>query len=191
MFADELADLKDRYPARFALIHVLSREAGALSGRLDAELVGRLVDGVVGAADAWFLCGPHGMVTDAQKALAARDVPDSAVHVELFYVEPAPVARDVVDSPAGLTATVVLDGRTSLVPIGPGERVLDAALRVRPELPFACRGGVCATCRARVVAGQVRMERNYALDASELDAGYVLTCQAHPCGAGLVLDYDA
>jgi ring-1,2-phenylacetyl-CoA epoxidase subunit PaaE len=191
MFADELADLKDRFCDRFSLAHVLSREAGALSGRLDAELVGRLADAVVGPADAWFLCGPHGMVTDAQRALAERAVPPDAVHVELFYVEPTPIPRVAAAEETGLTVTVLLDGRTSEVPVAAGERVLDAALRVRPELPFACRGGVCATCRARLLAGEVRMDRNYALEPDELAAGYVLTCQSHPCGAGVVLDYDA
>lgn len=189
MFADELADLKDRYGERFSMLHVLSREAGALSGRLTPELIARLVDGVVGPADEWFLCGPHGMVTGAQQVLASRGA--GPVHVELFFVEPAPVERAAALDAPGLTVTVTLDGRTSVVPVAAGERVLDAALRVRPELPFACRGGVCATCRARVVAGEVRMERNYALDPGELAAGYVLTCQSHPCAPGVRLDYDA
>ncbi|MCW2503928.1 MAG: phenylacetate-CoA oxygenase/reductase, PaaK subunit, partial [Actinomycetia bacterium] len=86
---------------------------------------------------------------------------------------------------------VRLDGRESLVDVSPGERILDAALRIRPELPFACKGGVCSTSRARVTDGEVRMDRNYALEPSELAAGYVLTCQSHPVTAELTVDYDA
>jgi ring-1,2-phenylacetyl-CoA epoxidase subunit PaaE len=90
----------------------------------------------------------------------------------------------------GAEATIVLDGRSSTVTVAPGERVLDAALRVRPELPYACKGGVCSTCRARLVSGEVAMARNYALEADEVAAGYVLTCQSTPVTDRLVIDYD-
>ncbi|MER7164599.1 1,2-phenylacetyl-CoA epoxidase subunit PaaE [Micromonospora sp. NPDC000207] len=197
MFAEELADLKDRYPTRLHLVHVLSRELGespVLSGRIDAERLTRLLDTVVpaDAIEEWFLCGPYGMVTDARAVLAGRGVPDTAVHTELFHVDapPEPVRR-VEDRAAGAEVTIVLDGRSSRIAMGAGERVLDAALKVRPELPYACKGGVCSTCRAKVVDGAVTMARNYALEPDEVAAGYVLTCQSTPTTNTLTIDYDA
>lgn len=102
-----------------------------------------------------------------------------------------PVRADrASDAPAEATVTIVLDGRESTVTMGSDERVLDAALRVRPELPYACKGGVCSTCRARLVSGEVVMAQNYALEPAELAAGYVLTCQSSPVSEQLVVDYD-
>jgi ring-1,2-phenylacetyl-CoA epoxidase subunit PaaE len=197
MFADELADLKDRYPTRLHLVHVLSREpqdAALLSGRLDADRLRALLDTVVDGStvDEWFLCGPYGMVTDARAVLAERGVPDQAVHSELFHVEdsPAPVRR-VAESEGDAEVTILLDGRASTFRMGRGERVLDAALKVRGELPYSCKGGVCSTCRAKIVDGRVTMARNYALEPDELAAGYVLTCQSSPTTPHLTLNYDA
>jgi ring-1,2-phenylacetyl-CoA epoxidase subunit PaaE len=195
MFLDELADLKDRYPTRFQLIHVLSQEAGALApGRLSADSLQRILKGAVpfGEIGAWYLCGPYGLVTMASEVLAALGAP--AVHTELFFVEESPPAVTSAIPAAEANSSKVLvrlDGRESLVDVSPGERILDAALRIRPELPFACKGGVCSTCRAKVTDGEVRMDRNYALEPSELAAGYVLTCQSHPVTAELTVDYDA
>jgi ring-1,2-phenylacetyl-CoA epoxidase subunit PaaE len=199
MFAEELADLKNRYPTRLHLIHVLSREAqdaDLLSGRLDADRLRRLFGTLVPAddIDEWFLCGPYGMVLDAKAVLADRDVPDACVHTELFHVEDAPVERRPEAQPeetGKAEVTILLDGRTSTFTMGRDERVLDAALRVRGELPYACKGGVCSTCRARLVEGEVRMARNYALEPDELAAGYVLTCQSSPVTDRIVVDYDS
>jgi len=201
MFAEELADLKDRYGARLRLLHVLSRErqeAELLSGRLDANRLSRILDALVrpDEIDEWFLCGPYAMVEAARGVLADRAVPDAAVHVELFHVaaEPAAPRRPTPADARGANATdvtILLDGRSSSFRMGRDERVLDAALKVRSELPYACKGGVCSTCRARVVEGEVTMARNYALEADELAAGYVLTCQSSPVGDKLVVDYDA
>ncbi|WDZ86320.1 1,2-phenylacetyl-CoA epoxidase subunit PaaE [Micromonospora cathayae] len=198
MFAEELADLKDRYPTRLHLVHVLSREPGEsplLSGRIDADRLGRLLDTIVPGdrIDEWFLCGPYGMVVDAQAVLAERGVPESAVHTELFFVDapPEPVRRPADAPGAGAEVTIVLDGRASTFTMRSDERVLDAALKVRGELPYACKGGVCSTCRAKVVAGEVTMARNYALEPDELAAGYVLTCQSSPTTDTLTVDYDA
>jgi ring-1,2-phenylacetyl-CoA epoxidase subunit PaaE len=199
MFADELADLKDLYPTRFHLVHVLSREpreAELFSGRLDAGRLAALVDGLVDVegADHWWLCGPHGMVRDARRVLAGLGVPGDRVHQELFHADDEPV-RQVrhEDTPADgpvSRVTVVLDGRatTSLLPRG--ATVLDSAARIRPDLPFACKGGVCGTCRARVVLGEADMRRNYALEPAEVEAGYVLTCQTFPLSEALTVDYD-
>jgi ring-1,2-phenylacetyl-CoA epoxidase subunit PaaE len=200
MFLEELADLKDRYPDRLHLVHMLSREAGEVElfhGRLDPQRLGQLLDTLLPPSDVdeWFLCGPYGMVNGAQHVLASHGVPGSAVHVELFFVEDAPVDRAVVADeapPVGASeVTIVLDGRSTTLTMRPEEKVLDAALRVRGELPFACKGGVCSTCRAKLVEGEVRMDRNYALEPDEVAAGYVLTCQSHPRTEKVVLDYDA
>jgi len=192
MFAEELADLKDRYPDRLHLVHVLSREprdAELLSGRLDEQRLRRILDafGLLSTVDEWFLCGPFGMVMAAKTVLSGQ-----TVHTELFHVEDTPPpARGAEDEQGETEVTVRLDGRESTFPMRRDERVLDAALRVRPELPYACQGGVCSTCRAKVVEGEVRMARNYALEPDELARGYVLTCQSSPVTDRLTVDYDA
>ncbi len=199
MFSEELADLKDRYPDRLHLVHVLSREpsdSALLSGRLDAARLGALLEALIdpSTVDEWFLCGPYGLVLDAREVLATRGVPDSAVHTELFHVADAAAPPPAPVEPADTTdvaVTILLDGRESSFGMGRGERVLDAALRVRPELPFACKGGVCSTCRAKLVTGRVTMARNYALEPEELAAGYVLTCQSSPLTDTITVDYDA
>ncbi len=199
MFADEIADLKDAYPVRLQLIHVLSREPQEVelfSGRLDAARLRLLLPAVcdVGDVDHWWLCGPYGMVTDAMTVLAEFGVPAERVHRELFYVEDtAPEPEQHVEAPLtdGCQATIILDGRRTTTTIPAGTPVLDGAQRVRPDLPFACKGGVCGTCRALLVSGEVRMRRNFALEPAEVDAGFVLTCQSLPVSAELTVDYDA
>ncbi|MCZ2816077.1 1,2-phenylacetyl-CoA epoxidase subunit PaaE [Modestobacter sp. VKM Ac-2984] len=200
MFADELADLKDRYGTRLQLVHVLSREprdAELTSGRLDGDRLRTLVDAFTDApqVDHWWLCGPHGMVTDARELLTELGVPAERVHQELFYVDdlpPEPVRGDdqTVEGPSS-SVTIVLDGRTTTLTLPRGVPVLDSAQQVRGDLPFACKGGVCGTCRARVTDGEVEMRRNYALDPGEVDAGYVLTCQSLPLTDEVTVDYDA
>jgi ring-1,2-phenylacetyl-CoA epoxidase subunit PaaE len=199
MFADELADLKDRHGPRLQLVHVLSREprdAELTSGRLDGQrlrtLVGAFVD--VENVDHWWLCGPHGMVVDAQEVLAELGVPRERVHQELFYVDdvpPEPVRGDAatLTGPSS-EVTVVLDGRATPLTLPRDVPVLDAAQRVRADLPFACKGGVCGTCRARVTDGEVTMRRNYALEEQEVAAGYVLTCQSLPITDAVTIDFD-
>ncbi|WP_051731653.1 1,2-phenylacetyl-CoA epoxidase subunit PaaE [Kitasatospora phosalacinea] len=198
MFADELADLKDRYLRRFQLVHVLSREsrdAELLSGRLDPErltaLLGALVD--VPAVDHWWLCGPYGMVTGTKRLLAELGVPAGRVHQELFHAEDErPEERHPEPEPdaAASEVTLVLDGRSSTLALPRDRSILDGAQRARPDLPFACKGGVCGTCRALVCDGKVEMRRNFALEEAELAAGYVLTCQARPVSDRVTVDYD-
>ena len=200
MFADELADLKDAYGPRLQLVHVLSREprdAELTTGRLDRDRLRTLVAAFVDTerVDHWWLCGPHGLVTDARDLLAELGVPAAAVHQELFYVDevpPEPVRGDeaTVAGPSS-QVTIVLDGRSTTLELPRDAPVLDSAQRVRSDLPFACKGGVCGTCRARVTAGEVRMRRNYALEPAEIEAGYVLTCQSLPVTDALTVDYDA
>jgi ring-1,2-phenylacetyl-CoA epoxidase subunit PaaE len=198
MFADEVADLKDRYPTRFTLVHVLSREAQEVdlfNGRLDADKLRALLPAScdVDAIDHWWLCGPFGMVTDAIAVLHELGVPDVRIHRELFYVEEAPPepARHVDAAVVGAEVTVVLDGRSTTVTIPPGTTVLDGAHTVRPDLPFACKGGVCGTCRAMLVKGSVHMKRNFALEPDEIEDGFVLTCQSLCESSVVVVDYDA
>ncbi|MGY1780055.1 1,2-phenylacetyl-CoA epoxidase subunit PaaE [Geodermatophilus sp. SYSU D01036] len=200
MFADELADLKDRFGPRLQLVHVLSREprdTELTSGRLDGDRLRTLVGALVDAehVDHWWLCGPHGMVTDARALLAELGVPAEKVHQELFYVDdvpPEPVRGDeeTVTGPSA-QVTVVLDGRSTTLALPRDVPVLDSAQRVRSDLPFACKGGVCGTCRARVTDGEVEMRRNYALEPAEIDAGYVLTCQSLPRSDAVTVDFDA
>ncbi|MDH6114015.1 ring-1,2-phenylacetyl-CoA epoxidase subunit PaaE [Kitasatospora sp. MAP12-15] len=198
MFADELADLKDRYLTRFELVHVLSREARdaeLLSGRLDAERVGALLKALVEVESVghWWLCGPYGMVAGARELLTELGVPGAAVHQELFHAEDEPITeRPEEQAPDGeLSAvTLVLDGRRSELRLPRDRSVLDGAQHARPDLPFACKGGVCGTCRALVTEGEVTMRRNFALEEKELAAGYVLTCQARPVTDRVTVDYD-
>ena len=200
MFADELADLKDRYPTRFELLHVLSREpreADLLSGRLDRARLEALLDALVPVSQVehWWLCGPHEMVQVARAVLTERGVEASRVHRELFYVEDVPpdpaVHRDAAPTGAMSEVTVVLDGRSTPMTLPRDEPLLDSAQRVRGDLPFACKGGVCGTCRARVTDGEVTMRRNFALEDDEVEDGFVLTCQSLPVSDRVTVDYDA
>jgi ring-1,2-phenylacetyl-CoA epoxidase subunit PaaE len=199
MFADDLADLKDLHPARFQLVHVLSREpreAELLSGRLDAGRLAALIDALVDvpATGHWWLCGPHGMVRDARRILADLGVPADRVHQELFHaddetVEPVRHEDAPADGPVS-QVTVTLDGRTTASALPRARTLLDGAQRTRPDLPFACKGGVCGTCRALVTAGTADMRRNYVLEPAEVAAGYVLTCQSFPASDSLTVDFD-
>lgn len=199
MFADELADLKDLYPARFQLAHVLSREpreAEVLSGRLDSDRLSALIDALVDVdtADHWWLCGPHGMVRDAQQVLAGLRVPADRVHQELFYADDEPVrevhhAEAAAEGPVS-EVTITLDGRSTTASLSHERSILDGAQRTRPDLPFACKGGVCGTCRALVSDGKADMRRNFALEPAEVAAGYVLTCQSYPVSETLTVDFD-
>ncbi len=199
MFLEELEDLKDRYRERFHLVHVLSREAQdaeLLSGRLDAARLTRITESLVPAAgvDEWFLCGPYEMVIDLRDALVDIGVDKTHIHSELFHVEqaPPPPLRAVDDDSEGSEVSITLDGRRSTFRLKAGDvPVLEAALAVRSDAPFACKGGVCGTCRARVLEGEVEMDTNYALEPDEIAAGYVLTCQSHPTTPVVRLDYDA
>ncbi|MEV4147359.1 1,2-phenylacetyl-CoA epoxidase subunit PaaE [Amycolatopsis sp. NPDC049691] len=199
MFADELADLKDRAPSRLELIHVLSREpreAELFTGRLDVPKLRSLFSSLVpvSSVDHWWLCGPFEMVSGAQELLTSLDVPRSRIHQELFYVDtpPAPVSH-VDPSVAGESSEVrvVLDGRSSTMTLPRESSVLDGAQKFRPDLPFACKGGVCGTCRARVTEGKVDLRRNFALEESEVAAGFVLTCQSYPVSETVTVDFDA
>lgn len=199
MFAEDIADLKDCFGARFEVMHVLSREprdVDLFSGRLDAERLRRILSSLVPVAevDHFWLCGPHGLVTGAEQVLGELGVAQDRIHHELFYVEdtPPPAARHEDAGPTGPSSqvTLILDGRATTLALPRDEAVLDAAVRHRRDLPFACKGGVCGTCRAKVTAGTVDLRRNYALEADELADGFVLTCQSYPATDRVTLDFD-
>jgi ring-1,2-phenylacetyl-CoA epoxidase subunit PaaE len=201
MFTEDLADLKNTYGPRLHLVHVLSREpteAELFSGRLDAGKLRTLLTALVDVADVdhWWLCGPLGLTTGAQEVLVELGVPRTRVHRELFYVdEPPPEPHRAEDDARveGETSevTVVLNGRTTTLTLPRAVSVLDAAQKVRGDLPFACKGGVCGTCRARVTDGEVTMRRNFALEDEEVAAGFVLTCQSLPVSDTVRVDFDA
>ena len=204
MFLEELADLTDKYPQRLAIHHVLSREqriAPLLSGRIDAEKLQQLLGTAIHAEDVdeWFLCGPFELVQLCRDTLAERGVKPENVRFELFTSgkpdrPEGNAGRPVVvdESQETYKITFKLDGLQGEVatPTHARESILNAALRVRPDVPFACAGGVCGTCRAKVVTGTVTMDENYALEQDELDKGYVLTCQSHPTSKEVTLDFD-
>jgi ring-1,2-phenylacetyl-CoA epoxidase subunit PaaE len=200
MFVEELEDLKNRYPDRFQLVHVLSREPQDIelfSGRLDSERLERFLDTLlpVESVDEWFLCGPYDMVRSLRNSLVDAGVPKRNVHAELFHVGSQPPPRRTVEpvgDETGAQVTIVLDGRRSQFRLpADGPSVLEAALGVRSDAPFACKGGVCGTCRAKLVEGSVEMDQNWALEPDEVERGYVLTCQSHPTSDTVSLDYDA
>jgi ring-1,2-phenylacetyl-CoA epoxidase subunit PaaE len=201
MFLEELEDLKNQHRGRFHLIHVLSREPYEVElsrGRIDGPKLTRLMDTLLPphTVDEWFLCGPLSMVQTAQAALRERGVDGSRIHREVFHAAAAappatPIPADAAHS-EGAVVTIVLDRRstTFTVPRG-GRPILDEALTVRSDAPYACRGGVCGTCRCRVIEGAVRMDRAYALESEEIEAGLVLACQSHPLTDTVILDFDA
>ena len=206
MFSEALQDLKDRYPARLTLIHVLSRqpqETALFNGRIDHAKVSELLRTLlpVGSIHEAFLCGPQGMIDAAGAALLAAGLAPGCLHAERFHsddalaaisdrpIQPGPLHRDAAAATA-TRLTIVLDGKTHALAMGPQDRVLDIALEAGLDLPFSCKGGVCCTCRARILEGRAEMERNYTLEPREIEQGFVLTCQARPLTPSLVVSYD-
>lgn len=199
IFREALEELKDRFMGRFTVVHVLSREqqdVPVLWGRLDGSRVRTLLRGLLDAPQVGqaFLCGPEAMIAEVSAALAEAGLPPERIHSERFTTAASSPARPRTTpargAPPFAVATVVSDGIRTEVPMQDGETVLDAALRAGLDLPYSCRGGMCSTCRARVAEGAVRMDVNYGLEPWETEAGYVLTCQAHPTTRHVLVDYD-
>ena len=199
LFREALEELKDRHMDRLSVFYVLSQEqqdVPVLNGRLDAAKVRLLLRHVVPAAiiDHAFICGPAAMSDEVAATLLGLGLQPGQVHVERFVSalggKPRPRPPPVQTAAPFATAALVVDGRRAEVPVAEGESVLDAALRAGLDLPYACKGGMCSTCRARVVEGAVTMELNFSLEPWELEAGFVLTCQAHPTTPRVVIDYD-
>src|SRR5262245_19395911 len=203
MLCDELEDLKDRYLDRFALYHVLSRdhqEVELFNGRIDEAKCAILFDTLIpiSGIDEAFVCGPAGMIDSVTAALQAQGLPSQRVHVERFASpsQPAPAVPRTgapladAEGPAA-SVTVIVDGKRRHIRVGyEGESILDMALHSGADLPFACKAGVCCTCRAKLIEGEVRMDKNFALDGHEIARGFVLTCQSHPATERVVVSYD-
>ena len=206
MFNEALQDLKDRYPGRLTLVHILSRQAQEvplLEGRIDADKVRALIDTLlpVASMDEVFICGPEAMIEATEKALLDAGVRPDRVHTERFTsptLDALPAAQRqavVLGHPAvraegEVALTVVLDGKPHQLRMTRDERVLDVALNAGLDLPWTCRGGVCCTCRAKVMEGAVQMEKNFTLEPWETDKGFVLSCQARPTTDRVVVSYD-
>jgi ring-1,2-phenylacetyl-CoA epoxidase subunit PaaE len=196
MFLEELQALKDRHLARFRLTFAFTREPGEvdlLSGRPDGErLAAWVAAGILPTdGDRYWLCGPDRLVDELVAVLAAAGVEDERVHHELFGTSVTVARTPVEGPPGGAKATITLNGRTSVVPVEPGQSVLEAARAVRGDVPYSCTAGVCATCRAHLDEGTVERGVIHGLTPTEIDAGFVLTCQARPTSETLLLDYDA
>lgn len=200
MFLEELAALKDRHLGRLQLFHFLTAEFDDIelfNGRLDAarfdDLFGSLVDPA--GIDAAFICGPAAMMNAAETALLAAGVATSNILTERFQSEDSeserPADRLLREQAEGQRFEVRMDGRRRAI-LFDAERgnILESARAAGLAAPFACKAGVCATCRAKLVAGEVQMRKNYGLSAEEVEQGYILTCQAIPKGEGVVIDYD-
>jgi ring-1,2-phenylacetyl-CoA epoxidase subunit PaaE len=199
LFLEELEELKDRFMRRLSLFHVISGEQQdipILHGRLDGEKVRVLLRSLIPAADIdhVFICGPTGMSDDIEATCRDLGIAADQIHVERFVSglggKPRPKAVVAASAPPRAIASLIIDGKRREVPVADGEAILDAALRAGMDLPFACKGGMCSTCRARLVEGEAQMEVNYSLEPWELNAGFILTCQARPTTDRVVVDYD-
>ena len=197
MFQEELEDLKDRHLRRFTLHNLFTREhqeVELFNGRLDAAKVDAFAERLlpVDTIDEAFVCGPHSMLDEIELALRECGLAADHIHLERFGVPAAGPAHRVEpgDAPQALV-TVVLDGVRREVEFRQGDpSLLDAALRAGLDLPYSCKGGMCCTCRTKVLSGQVRMDKNYSLEKRDLEAGFVLACQAHPLTERVVISYD-
>ena len=199
MFLEALEELKDRFIDRLSIFHVISGEEQdipILHGRLDGDKVRVLLRSLVPAesVDHVFVCGPLGMSEDIEATCRELGIGEDRIHVERFVSEfggkPRPKKSVAPDAPPKAIASLIIDGKRRDVPVAEDEAILDAALRAGVDLPFACKGGMCSTCRAKLVEGEAPMELNYSLEPWELKAGYVLTCQAKPVSEKVVVDYD-
>ena len=206
MFKEELEDLKNRYMTRLVLQHVFSDEqtdAPLNQGVMNRDKIGTFLASVVPASgiDHVYVCGPFQMNDEAEAALLAAGVPEERIHIERFGVAlPANAATTTVgavlhEAQAGdaeqARIVIVRDGMQREISFRKGQpSILDAASAAGLEVPYSCTSGVCGTCRAKLLEGEVRMERNFALDKKEVASGFVLTCQAHPLTDRVVLSFD-
>ncbi len=203
IFRERLDDLKDCHLARLQLFHVLSHhdddDIPLLAGRIDAAKVRHFMTTVLGSGDVdhAFICGPGSMIRDARETLLDLGVPRERIHFEYFKEGPqmalwreAPSPETLEVAPVGAEVVVIVDGARKVFRVAPGRHVIDAAIAAGVSLPYSCKGGMCTTCRAKLVEGKVHMDRNFSLEPWELEAGFVLTCQSQPVSEKVVLDYD-
>ena len=198
MFNEALQDLKDTYPDRLTLIHILSRQAQEvplLEGRIDGDKVRALMQVFlpVNSMDEVFICGPEPMIEATESALLSAGVPRARVHTERFASAGAatPIVSEVSHEEGGdVQLSVIADGKRHEMRMHSHQRILDVALQAGLDLPYSCKGGVCCTCRAKVLQGQVNMDKNFTLEAGEMQQGFVLSCQARPTNSEVVVSFD-
>ena len=202
MFNEELQDLKDRFTHRVTLMHVLSRQAQEvelLQGRLDQAKVSQLLQSVLSPQtfDEVFVCGPADMIDSTTNALLLSGVPPERIHSERFLAPDqtaklpmADLQAALVEDEASVALTLVLDGKQHSLRMSPAQKILDVGLAAGLDLPYSCRGGVCCTCRAKVMQGSVAMEKNFTLEAWETKQGFVLACQSKPISHSVTLSFD-
>ena len=199
MFHETLEDLKDRYMTRFALYNVFSREAQEVdlfNGRIDGAKVKAFLETLIPVAsiDEAFVCGPASMIDEVEAALLAAGVPAGHVHVERFGTPPAAGAAEIAppaEDAADARITLAIDGVQREVDFHREHgSILEAGIAAGLDLPFSCKGGMCCTCRARLIEGEVKMHKNFALEKADVEAGYVLTCQSYPLSEHVVLSFD-
>jgi ring-1,2-phenylacetyl-CoA epoxidase subunit PaaE len=200
MFNEALQDLKDRYPDRLTLIHILSRQAQEvplLEGRIDGDKMRAIIAALlpVKSMDEVFVCGPEAMIEATQTALLEAGVPANRVYAERFTSSTPVAPRATTTNASGekkdaIQLRIVLDGKPYDMTMGADEHVLDVALNNGLDLPYSCKGGVCCTCRAKVMEGQVEMSKNFTLEPWEMEQGFVLSCQARPTTAKVVVSFD-
>jgi len=202
IFRERLEALKDRFMERLVITHVLSRDEEAdvplLSGRLDGAKVTALLASIIPGTpvDRYYLCGPGGMIKDVRDALLAAGVPRERIGFEFFKQGPEPATRrpppvePAKAAPEGSEAVIIFDGARKTFRVPPGGHVVDAALAAGITVPYSCKGGMCCTCRAKLVEGKVEMTRNFSLEPWEMAAGFVLACQSVPQTPRVVLNFD-
>ena len=197
MFSEQIMDLKDRFKERLQLVNIFSRELNdseIFNGRIDADKLQQLFQAnlISAEADHCFACGPEEMMTAVETVLPTWGIQRSKIHTERFNTGTAPKATaQQMESRSEERVNIILDGRELIVEVSKqDDSILDAALRAGADLPYACKGGVCATCKCKVLEGQVEMAVNYSLEEDEIQKGYVLSCQARPTTANVRLSFD-
>lgn len=204
IFLEELENLKNRYLDRLSIHYVFSREPQAsdlFEGRIDGPKCHRFLDRFVpdAAAGEYFICGPEDMIHTVRAALTERGIAEGRIHFELFTTPAGPMdaaeEQKVADTPTNTASVsrvkVQLDGRVYSFELPyNGQAILDASMQTGADLPFSCKGGVCCTCRAKLVTGEVHMDINYALEPWEVEQGFILTCQSHPRSEEIFVDFD-
>jgi ring-1,2-phenylacetyl-CoA epoxidase subunit PaaE len=204
MFNEALQDLKDRFPGRFTMIHILSQQAqevDLLQGRIDDNKIKAIINALLPAKsmDEVFICGPEAMIEVTEKALIDSGVPANRVHSERFTTSASQAHKVQADTDASkekssstknIHMTVVLDGKEHEVALSQDEHILDAALNAGLDLPFSCKAGVCSTCRCKVTQGEVTMDKNFTLESAEVAQGFALSCQARAATQKLVISFD-
>ena len=197
MFSEQIMDLKDRFKERLQLVNIFSRELNdseIFNGRINADKLQQLFQAnlISAEADHCFACGPEEMMTAVETVLPTWGIQRSKIHTERFNTGTAPRATaQQMESRSEERVNIILDGRELIVEVSKqDDSILDAALRAGADLPYACKGGVCATCKCKVLEGQVEMAVNYSLEEDEIQKGYVLSCQARPTTANVRLSFD-